>query len=119
MASRAHRHLFRPSTNCYKLSVPGLYRCVSPCMNRERLAWPCIRGMRFHVGAQNGIDPRLITALLPEPGQQVRVQPYGDDLFTVRQDDLSSFPEVVIRGMGVGISLNARVNLGIAHPAQL
>jgi len=75
--------------------------------------------MRLHVRAQNSVDPRLIAALLPEPGQQVRVEPHGDDLFAVRQDDLGIFPELVIRGVCVGVSFNARVNLGIAHPAQL
>jgi len=75
--------------------------------------------MRFHVGAQNSVDARLIAALLPEPGQQVSIQPHGDDLLTAWQDDVSVLPEILIRRVCVRVSLNARVNLGIAHLAQL
>src|SRR5262245_48731826 len=85
----------------------------------KNLTWVCVRCMRFHIGAQNSVNTRLIATLLPEPGQQVSIQSHGDDLLTAWQDDVSVLPEILIRRVCVRVSLDARVNLGIAYLAQL
>ncbi len=39
-----------------------------------------LRFVRFHIGPQHGIDPRLIAFRLPQPVKQVRIQPDCDGL---------------------------------------
>ena len=43
--------------------------------------------MRFHVGAQDGVDTGLVSALAAEPSQQVGIKAHGDDFFRCGQDD--------------------------------
>jgi hypothetical protein len=61
----------------------------------------------FHVGAKDGIDPGLISLLLPKPLEQIGVKPHGHNLLAARQHDLGVLPECLVRGMCVRISLNA------------
>jgi hypothetical protein len=75
--------------------------------------------MRFHVGAQDRIDAGLIPALLPEPGQQVRIQPHGHNGLSGGPYYPRIFPELFICGAHVGVGRNAAAYLGIAHVAQL
>ena len=65
------------------------------------------RLMRLHVSPQNGVDAGLIAALLPEPAQQIRIQPHGHDLLRRRHNYLSAFPELFISGMNIRIRLNS------------
>jgi hypothetical protein len=74
--------------------------------------------MRFHISPQDGVDTGLISALLPEPGQQVCIQPHSHNGFSRRPDHGSVLPELFIRGAHVGVGRNAAPNLGIADVAQ-
>ena len=75
--------------------------------------------MRLHVRPQNRVDARLISAFLPEPGQQVRIQPHGHNGFSRGPHHLGVFPELFIRGAHAGVGRNAAAYLGIAPVAQL
>ena len=75
--------------------------------------------MRLHIRPQNRIDASLVPALLPEPGQQVRIQSHGDNGFSRGPHHASVFPERFIRGTNVGVGRNAAAYPSIAHVAQL
>jgi hypothetical protein len=75
--------------------------------------------MRFHIRAQDGVDAGLVPALLPEPGQQVRIQSHGYDCLSRGPHHLGVFPELFIRGSDGGVGRNAAAYLGIAPVAQL
>jgi hypothetical protein len=70
-----------------------------------------LRRVRFHIGAQDGVDAGLVSALLPEPGEQVRIQTHGDNRFSRGPYHLRVFPELFIRGPHVGIGRNAAAYL--------
>lgn len=74
--------------------------------------------MGIHVRAQNGVNPRLVAALPPEPLKQVRIHPHGHHRFPAGPYDLGILPEFFIGGMGVGVRRNALAYLSIAHAAQ-
>src|SRR5262245_54997057 len=65
MASRAHRHFFRPSTNCYKLSVNGLvfYHFIRWSLAASTTAsqqLPALRGLRGQVARDKLPDGAVI-----------------------------------------------------------
>ena len=59
--------------------------------------------MCLHVGAQNGVNARLVAPLLPEPFEQVGIEPHGYNLFATRQYNFRVLPEFVIRRVRVGV----------------
>jgi hypothetical protein len=75
--------------------------------------------MRFHIRPQDRVDARLIPSLLPEPGQQVRIQPHSHNCLSGGPHYLGVFPELFIRGEDNRVGRNAAVYLGIAQVAQL
>jgi hypothetical protein len=78
---------------------------------------PLNRRMRLHIRPQDGVNARLVPTLLPEPGQQVRVQPHGHNRFSGWPYHLGVFPELFVCGTHAGIGRNAAAYLGIAHVA--
>jgi hypothetical protein len=52
------------------------------------------RTVRFHVGAQDGVDTSLVSALAEEPAEQVGIKAHGDDFFRGGQDDFGGLPEL-------------------------
>ena len=58
--------------------------------------------MRFHVGAQDGVDTGVVSALAAEPSGAGRHQAHGDDFFRCGQDDFGGLPELRICGAGLG-----------------
>jgi hypothetical protein len=74
--------------------------------------------MRLHVRAQNGVNPGLVAALLPEPAEQVSIQPHGHNFLRCWHYDFGALPEIFIRGLGVGVGCNPLSDAGRAHAAQ-
>ena len=74
--------------------------------------------MRFHVGAEDGVDTGLVSAFAAKPAEQVGIQAHGHDFFRSRQGDFSGLPEFRIRGVGFGIGADAFANLGWRPPAE-
>ena len=78
--------------------------------------WELKRGLAalgrlsLHVGTKDGVNPRLITALLPEPLEQVSIETHGHDCFSGRQNNLRVFPEGFVGGAGVGVRRKALTN---------
>ena len=68
--------------------------------------------MRFHVGAEDGVDAGLLSAFAAESTEQVGIQAQGDDFFRCGQDDLGGLPELRICGAGLGIGADVFANLG-------
>ena len=99
--------------------APAATGGIADLSESKNLARACVCVLGLHVGAQNSVDACLIAALLPEPCQQIRVKPDGDDLLTPRHDNLGVFPELLVCRVRVRVSLNARVNVLIAQLAQL
>jgi hypothetical protein len=89
--------------------------------SEDRLArFPTFPGRRrFHVGAQDRVDTGLVPALLPEPGQQVSIQPHGHNGFSGGPYHLDVFQNSSSLGRTSGSDANAEAYLGIAHVAQL
>ena len=58
--------------------------------------------MRLHIRAQDGVDAGLVAALLPEPGQQVGIQPHSHNAFRSGPYHFCIFPEGFIRWANVG-----------------
>jgi hypothetical protein len=76
------------------------------------------RPVRFHISPQDSVDTGLVPALLPEPGQQVCIQPHGHDCFSGGPHHLGIFPELFVRGAGIRVGRDASSYLGIGHVAQ-
>ena len=75
--------------------------------------------MRFHIRPQNGVDAGLISALLTEPGQQVRIKPHSHNGFPRRPHHRGVFPELFIRRARTGVGRYRAAYLSIAGVAQL
>jgi hypothetical protein len=77
MASRAHRHLFRPSTNCYKLSEIGLYDLVTSTTlesNKSLSRYPLLKHYRRLVAGTargGGAGSSLILAGCPRQNDRL------------------------------------------------
>ena len=69
-----------------------------------------VRRLGLPVGAEDGVNPGLIAALLPEPFEQVGVEANGHDRLAGGQHNLRVFPEGFVGGASVSIGGNARAN---------
>ena len=72
--------------------------------HRQRLLLP--RRLGVHVGAQYGVDPRLVASLLAEPVKQVGIKPHGHDLLAARQHDFCTLPELFVGRMYIRIGFD-------------
>jgi hypothetical protein len=62
--------------------------------------------MRVHVGPQDGVNPRLVPALLAEPLKHIRIKPHGHDCFPAGPNDLGIPPEFFIGGACVRVGFD-------------
>lgn len=76
------------------------------------------RRVRIHIGAQYGVNPRLVATLLPEPFKQVRIKPHGHDCLPAWPYDPGILPELFIGGEHVGVRFDALAYSSVAHAAK-
>ena len=74
--------------------------------------------MRIHIGAQDGVNARLIPALESEPIQEIAIQPHGDDGFAGGPNDLGMLPEFLVGPVYVGVGLNTLPDFGVRAAAK-
>src|SRR6516225_5770107 len=74
--------------------------------------------VRVHIGAQNGVNPRLVAALPTEPVKNIPIKPHSHDRFAARPYHSRGLPEFFIGGACVGVRFDAPAYLSIAHAAQ-
>ena len=75
--------------------------------------------LRFHIGPQHGIDARLIALLPPQPAQQVGVQPDGDGLLGLRQNDLRLLPKIRAGWMNLVVCRKSASNVFVRQRSQM
>jgi hypothetical protein len=85
----------------------------------QKRGHPALHLLRFHIGAEDGVDAGLIAALLAKPAEQVGVEAHGHDGFWGGHYDLGVFPEGGIGRVSVGVPLDALAYLGVGRAAQL
>lgn len=76
--------------------------------------------MRFHVGAQDGVDTGLVSTLAAEPSQQVGIEAHGDDFFRCGQDDLAVFQNCAsVARASESAPMPLRIWAGVLRPRRL
>ena len=91
-----------------------------PC-NPSPRRWPSGTKLCFHVCAQNGVDPCLISLLAPKPCEDIRIDPDRHDFLPRRKYNAYAGigPERFVRRLVVRVCARISQGLFVGHTPQI